>query len=73
MDGKDVGDMAVGDEVGNLAVRIAGNVLQGSIACGTFVQSLDGNDREELVDRPTVGQGLEQGEVAEVFVCKKLI
>ena len=70
---ENVADMTIGYEVGNLAVAVAGDVLQGSVACRTLVQALDRHDREELVDCPTVWQALEQGEVAEILVCKNLI
>ena len=57
---ENVADMAIGYEVGNLAVAVAGDVLQGSVAGRTLVQTLDRHDREELVDGPTVWQALEQ-------------
>ena len=57
---KNVADMSVGNEVGNLSVAVAGDVLQGSVAGRTLVQALDRHDREELVDGPTVWQALEQ-------------
>ena len=62
----------LGDEVGDLAVAVAGDVLKGGQVGRVFVQTLDGDDGEELVDGPEVGQRLEQGEVAEVFVGKQL-
>ena len=57
---ENVADMTIGYEVGNLAVAVAGDVLQGSVAGRTLVQTLDRHDREELVDGPTVWQALEQ-------------
>ena len=65
--------MSVGNEVGNLSIAVAGDVLQGSVAGRTLVQTLDRHDREELVDSPTVWQALEQREVAEILVGKNLI
>ena len=47
-------------ETGDFAVAVAGNVLQSGQMCRVFVKPLDGNDGEELVDGPKVGQGLEQ-------------
>ena len=44
--------MTVGREVGNLTVTVAGDVLDGGIARGTFVEALDGHDREHLIDGP---------------------
>ena len=52
--------MTIGYEVGYLSVAVAGDVLQGSVAGRTLVQTLDRHDREELVDGPTVWQALEQ-------------
>ena len=57
---ENVADMTVGYEVGYLSVAVAGDVLQGSVAGRTLVQTLDRHDREELVDGPTVWQALEQ-------------
>ena len=65
--------LSVGNEVGNLAVRVAGDVLQRSVARRAFVESLYGHDREELVDSPSVGQRLEEREVAEILVGKHLV
>ena len=65
--------MSVGNEVRNLSIAVAGDVLQGSVAGRTLVQTLDRHDREELVDSPTVWQALEQREVAEILVGKNLI
>ena len=44
----------IGFEGGYLSVTVAGDVLQGSVAGRTLVQTLDRHDREELVDSPTV-------------------
>ncbi len=54
--------MTVGNEVGYLSVAVAGDVLQGSVAGRTLVQTLDRHDREELVDSPTclAGSGTER-------------
>ena len=38
---KNVADMSVGNEVGNLSIAVAGDVLQGSVAGRTLVQTLD--------------------------------
>ena len=68
-----VADMTIGHEIRYLSVAVAGDVLQGGVAGRTLVQALDRHDREELVDGPTVWQALEQGEVAEILVCKNLV
>ena len=56
------------DEAVDLAVRVAGHVLQRAAPRRLLVQPVDRHDREELVDRPGVGQRLEEREVAEVAV-----
>ena len=65
--------MAVGGEVGYLAVRVACYVLQGGIACGALVEALYWHDGEHLVDGPRVGEALEQREIAEVLVGEQLV
>ena len=65
--------LTVGDEVGYLAVAVAGDVLQRSVACWALVESLYGHDGEELVDSPSIGERLEYRYVAEVFVGKQLV
>ena len=49
----------LGDKVSDFAVAVAGDVLQGGEVGWVFVQTLDGDDGEELVDGPKVGQRLE--------------
>ena len=44
--------MTVRGEIGYLTVRVAGNVLNGSITGWTLVESLNGHDGENLVDGP---------------------
>ena len=57
----------------DLAVGIAGDVLQRP-ATGRFLdQSMNGHDREQLIDRPTVRQRLEDGEVAEVAIDERRV
>ena len=73
MERKYMPDMSVGYEIRYLAVAVAGDVLQGGVAGWALVQALDRNDREELVDGPTVWQALEQGEVAEILVGKEFV
>ena len=73
MNGQHMRDVSIGDEVGNLAVTVAGDVLKGGIAGGTFIESLDGNDRKELIDGPTIGQRLEEREVAKILVGQEFV
>ena len=62
-----------GGKLRNLAVRVASDVLQGGIAVWSLVQSLNGHDGEDLVNRPSVRQRMEQGEIAEVFICQEFV
>ena len=73
MYGKHVRRLTVGNKVGYLTVRIAGDVLQRGVACGTLVEALDGDDREQLVNGPCVRERLEEREVAEILVGKQLV
>ena len=50
------------------AVGIAGDVLQGPAPGRRLIEPVNGHDREDLIDRPIVGQRLEDGKVAEVAV-----
>ena len=52
--------MSVGNEVGNLSIAVAGDVLQGSVAGRTLVQTLDRHDREELVDKMCIRDRLKE-------------
>ena len=70
--GQIVRHMAIDHEVGYLAIGVAGHVLNGTGAIGFLIQTLDRHDGEDLVDGPRVGQRLEEGEVAEVFIGKQL-
>ena len=56
------------DELVDLAVAVAGDVGDDRRPCGRFVEAVDRHDREELVDGPDIGQGLEQAEVAVVDI-----
>ena len=51
--------VAVGHEVGNLTIRVAGDILYGSITRGTLIESLDRHDGEQLVNSPRVTETLE--------------
>ena len=56
------------DKVSDLSIRVTSDVLQGCRTVGTFVQTLNGHNREYLVDSPGIRQGLEQREVTEIFI-----
>ena len=65
--------ITAGHEVGNLPIRVASNILQGSRAVRTFIQTLNRHDGENLVNRPGIRQRLEQREVTEIFVSQQLV
>ena len=54
MNGQRMGVMTVGDEIGNLTIRVTSDILDCSVTCRTLVKPLDRHDGEELVDSPTV-------------------
>src|SRR5688572_18179679 len=56
------------DKAIDLAIGIAGHVLQRPAPNRLLVQTMNGHDRKELIDGPAVRQRLEQREVAEVAV-----
>ena len=63
----------VADELVDLAVGVACHVLQRAAAHRLLVEPMDRHDREELIDRPAVGQRLEEREVAEVPIHHRRI
>ena len=60
------------NEISYFAVRVAGNILQGSRPVRFFLQALDRHNGEYLVYRPGVRQGLEKRKVTEVFIRQQL-
>src|SRR6185436_3292212 len=60
------------DELIELAVRVAGDVAQHRVIDRPLVEAVDRHHREELLDRPAVGDRLEQREVAEIGVRQQL-
>ena len=48
------------NEICNLSVRITGDILQGSRTLRLLIQPLNRHNRKYLINRPRVGQGLEQ-------------
>ena len=52
VNGQDMRVVAIGDEVGNLSVAVASDVLKRCTACGSLVEPLYRHNREELVDSP---------------------
>jgi hypothetical protein len=64
-------DVAAVDELIDLAVGVAGDVAEHCAARGRFGEPVDGHQREELLDRPTVGHGLEEREIAEIGIRER--
>ena len=60
-------------EVGHLAIRVARDILQRAVTCRLLVETFYRHDGEKLVDTPTVGKRLEEGEVAEILVGEKRV
>lgn len=73
MYGQAVGDGVLGYVGGNLAVAVAGDVLQRGVALGALVEPLQRHDGEHLSHAPRVGQRLEEREVAEILVGQQLV
>src|SRR5262249_32676970 len=61
------------DELRDLAVRITSDVDQSRAANWLFVQAMNRNDWEEMLNRPMVRHRLENREVAEVLICQVLV
>ena len=57
------------DELVDFSVAVAGDVRNDRIALGQFQQPVQRHDREQLIDRPAVRNGLEYGEIAIIDVC----
>ena len=71
---REVRSLLVVIDVGrDLAVAVAGDVLDGRRAGGFLREAFDGHDGEELVDAPRVGERLEDREVAEILVAHRLV
>ena len=52
-------------------IGITGNVLQRCCYSGRLIQSMDWHHRKKMVDRPRIGQRLENGKIAKIF-CRQL-
>ena len=59
-------------ELAHLAVGVAGHVRQDRQPRRLLVETVDRHDREDLVDRPVVGQRLEDAEVGVVDIAELL-
>src|SRR6185369_17151851 len=63
----------VADEAIDLAVGVAGDILQRAAARWLLIEPMNRHDRKELIDGPTVGQRLKEREVAEVPVDERRV
>src|SRR5437867_3656267 len=68
MEGERALHVAAVDEGVHLAVGIASDIAQDGMPRRFLIQTVNGHDREKLLDGPTVGHALKQREIAEVRV-----
>ncbi|MNQ67247.1 hypothetical protein D3C85_817630 [compost metagenome] len=66
-------DALLVDVVLDLAVGVAGQVLQHRASLRLLIEAMDRQDRQNLVDRPGVRQALEHREVADVLVGQLVV
>src|SRR5207302_2041385 len=68
MKGKRFANIVEIDVFRDFAVGVAGDVDEGRLELRTFIEPMNGNDREELSERPMIEQRLKDGEVADVLI-----
>jgi hypothetical protein len=51
----------------NLSIRVTRDIDQATLLCGFLIETMNGNDREELFKSPVIDQGLEDAKVAKVL------
>ena len=73
MDRQIMRNIARRNKVSDLAIRIAGYILQSRRPVRPFIQPLDRHDRENLIDRPRVRQRLEKREITEILISQQLV
>ncbi len=66
-------DVAPIDELIDLSVRVAGDVAEHRAVRGRRVEHVNRHHREQLLDRPAVGTGLEEREIAEIRVGHRVV
>ena len=54
----------------NFTVGIAGDIDQTPLVDGSFVETLDRNDREELLESPVIDERLKNAKIAEVLFAE---
>ena len=60
------------DEAVDLAVGITSDVDERGINGGLFIQPMNWRDREELLERPVIEEGLKDGKIADVLIGEHL-
>ena len=55
------------DETVDLAIRVTGDISQSGCLRRHFIQALNRDDGEELLDGPEIGNRLKHREIADVF------
>src|SRR5437016_11536236 len=58
-------------ELGNFAVRVAGNVDDGALSIRRSGQAMDGHDWKKLTERPMIEKRLKNGKIADVLVAER--
>src|SRR5438309_5298007 len=71
MKGQGISNIQQVDELGNLAVRVAGNVHDGAVALGRLGQAMNGHDGKELAECPMIKQRLKDREIADVLIAQR--
>src|SRR5262249_27669199 len=65
-----VTNVAEVDELVYLAIGIARNINKGPFLGGTFIKSVDRDDRKKLAKRPMIQQRLEDRKIAQILVAE---
>src|SRR5207248_4062521 len=67
MKGQGISNVREIDELGNLAIRVAGNIHNGAVTLGRLGQAMNWHDGKELAEGPVIEERLKDGEVADVL------
>ena len=71
MKGQGISNIQQVDELGNLAIRIAGDVHDGAVALGRLGQAMNWHDGKELAEGPVIEERLKDGEIADVLIAQR--
>src|SRR2546423_15654874 len=58
------------DELGDLAIRVAGNIHNGAITLGRLSQAMNRHDGKELAEGPMIEERLKDGAIADVLIAQ---